>query len=98
MTELFSKVDIWAYLLQQAPVIVVLGVVCFGMYKAIKARDAVIKEKDSQMATERKELMALYGQAIAAQTKGNDIQLQLIAVIKELQLDVDKLRDAVHEK
>lgn len=97
MVELFSK-DIWAYLLQQAPVIVVLGVVCFGMYKAIKARDAVIKEKDAQMATERKELMLLYGQAIAAQTKGNDIQLQLIAVIKELQLDVDKLRDAVHEK
>jgi hypothetical protein len=42
--------------------------------------------------------MTLYGQAIAAQTKGNDIQLQLIAVIKELQIDVDKLRDAVHEK
>ena len=98
MAELSSKLDIWAYLLQQAPVIVVLGLVCFGLYKALKARDAEIRVKDTQLANERKELMELYGQAVQAQQRGNDIQLQLIAVIKELQFDLDKLRDLVHDK
>ncbi len=97
--------DLWSYLLQQVPVVVVLGVFCFFLYKLILKRDAIIKEKDEQLAQDRKEVMELYGEAIKsanrtteALNRTSETQVQLIELIKDVREDIMDLRELIHNK
>lgn len=97
--------DLWSYLVQQVPVVVVLGVFCVFLYKLIIKRDATIKEKDGLLEKDRNQMMDLYGKAIEAQNKtadalnrSNEIQLQLIELIKDTKDDVSDLRDLIYNK
>lgn len=95
--------DLWSYLVQQVPVVVVLGIFCWFLYKLILKRDITIKDKDVLLEQSRKEVMNLYGEAIKSQNKmtealnrGNEIQLQLIELIKDVQTDVDHLKELIY--
>ena len=95
--------ELWSYLVQQVPVVVVLGVFCWFLYKLILKRDATIKEKDILLEKDRGQMMELYGKAIEAQNKttealnrSNEIQLQLIELIKDTKDDVGNLRELIY--
>ena len=97
--------DLWSYLVQQVPVVVVLGVFCWFLYKLILKRDATIKEKDILLERDRAEMMSLYGEAIKAQNKtaetlnrSNDIQLQLMELIKDVRDDIQDLRELTYKQ
>jgi hypothetical protein len=103
--------SIWSdFLMKQAPVIVVLGLCCYFMYKYFSAqqdkKDATIKEKDAlfiatitakdeKIEEHQKSVMDLYGKAIEAQNRSTAVQEQLLEVLKETKEDVNRLSDKI---
>jgi hypothetical protein len=98
------------FLMKQAPVIIVLGLFCYFMYKyfitqqdkkdtTIKEKDALfistIASKDQKIEEHQTKVMELYGKAIEAQNKGNLVQEQLLEVLKETKDDINKLSDKI---
>ena len=73
------------FLTKQAPVIIVLGLGVYAMYKYFVAeatkKDAIIALKDDHIQGQNEEVMHLYKMAIEAQTKSIQVQEQLIDLI-----------------
>ena len=85
--------QIWIDLLsKQAPIILVLCLGSYGMYKYFTAQIAKASDandaKDAIIQDQNAKVMALYGKAIEASTKATEVQEQLIDLIKETKADV----------
>jgi hypothetical protein len=103
--------SLWTdFLMKQAPVIIVLGLISYFMYKYFISqqdkKDATIKEKDAlfiatitakdeKIDEHQQAVMELYGKAIEAQNRGNMVQEQLLEVLKETKDEVNKLSDKI---
>lgn len=103
------SLDLWSYFAQQAPVVAVLGLFCWFLYKLILKRDETIKEKDLLLQQDGKDTRFLYGEAIKAQNKttealnrNNEIQLQLMELMKDVKRDIkddiESLRELIYQK
>jgi hypothetical protein len=103
--------QLWSdFLMKQAPVIVVLGLFCYFMYKhftrqadkdgtTIKEKDALLIEtirlKDDKIEEQSKSVMELYGRAIEAQNRNSEVQEQLLEIIKETRESVRELNNKI---
>jgi dihydrofolate reductase len=74
---------LFATLLQQSPIIIVMVVIGYAMWSYIKEKNKVIREKDEQITTNQNKLMDLYGKAV-------DSQAKLTLAIEELRKDVER--------
>ena len=87
------------FLVKQAAVIVVLGLVVYFMYKYFVAesakKDGIIAAKDLHIEEQNKEVMLLYKMAIETQTKSIQLQEQLIDLIKEVKNDIHELHKKI---
>lgn len=83
------------FLMKQAPVIVVLLGGMWLMYKYFTTqqdkKDLIIAAKDEKLEEHQKDVRDLYGKAIEAQNRGNQVQEQLLEVLKETKEDVNEL-------
>lgn len=87
--------SLWSdFLMKQAPVIVVLSVFCYGMYKFFTAmiakKEAQIESKDVQITAQTERCTDLYGKAIETNTKTNLLLEQLLDIQKEIKTDINK--------
>ena len=92
--------SIWTdFVAKQAPVIIVLAIFCYGMYKYFiqqqNKKDEIIKAKDDRIDEQQDKVMDLYGKAVESQNRGNVIQEQLLAVLKETKEEINKLSDKI---
>lgn len=81
--------SIWTdFVAKQAPIVIVLAIFCYGMYKfftgQLKARDAIIREKDKNITDQNAKVMDLYGRAIEAQNRSTLISEQLLDSVNKL--------------
>jgi hypothetical protein len=106
--------QLWTdFLMKQAPVIVVLGLFCYFMYKhftgqqdkkdiTIKEKDMLlietIKLKDAKIDEQSKSVMELYGRAIEAQNRNSEVQEQLLEIIKDTRESVRELNSKISSK
>jgi len=89
-------------LLQQSFSVIVLCIFCYAMYRIILKLIEKITSKDAELKEERTQVIVLYGKAIEAQNKttealnkSNDIKVQLMGMIKDLQIDLEKIKDRI---
>lgn len=75
--------ELLSVLLQQSPIIIILCVIGYGMWKYIQEKNKVIKLKDEQILGNQQKLMDLYGKAVESQNK-------LTIVIEELRKDFER--------
>lgn len=92
--------SIWTdFVAKQAPVIIVLLVGMFGMYKYFVAqqnkKDAIISDKDRKLEEQSARVMDLYGKAIESQNRGTLVQERLLEVLKDTQDDINRLNDKI---
>lgn len=95
MIGIVTETQIWAdFLLKQLPVIVVLSIFCYCMYKyftkTIEQKDASIKEKDEEIKELHEKLLNVTKQCIEASNKNSDASNGLKDVIQMALRKFDK--------
>lgn len=77
--------DIRDILVKQSPIIVMLCVFLYFMYKYIMLKNGIIEKKDTIIIEQQNRLMELYGDAVKSQNR-------LSTVIEELRKDIERNR------